>query len=312
MKARALANLTAPQPMARLAFIRILVPLAILGYLSLRMMHSADWLSVEGFSVPFRGQYDWRKPFHIDPLPVWAAWSVSAILLVSGLALSFGFLTRYSGGIFGAALIYVTLADRLASFTVNKLGVVLIVALCFTPCHQAWSLDARLSRKGKAVPTLATWGNVRFFQILLVLMYCMTGVAKWKGEWLSEPMLLWTHLHGSYQTGAGYLMARNLPMEIWPFLRWVVLAFELLAPLWFLMPWTRLPALYIGLGMHFFIGLMFGPVVWFALLMAVLLLGCFSPESWLTGILDAPRRTLRALVSRSRNKPVAEAGRYQG
>ena len=29
------------------------------------------------------------------------------------------------------------------------------------------------------------------------------------------------------------------------------------------------------------VGLMFGPVVWFALLMSGLLIGCYAPERWL-------------------------------
>jgi hypothetical protein len=33
-------------------------------------------------------------------------------------------------------------------------------------------------------------------------------------------------------------------------------------------------------GMHILIGLMFGPVIWFALLMIALLLASYLPESW--------------------------------
>jgi hypothetical protein len=53
------------------------------------------------------------------------------------------------------------------------------------------------------------------------------------------------------------------------------------APLWFAMRWTRMPALVVGLGMHTMIGLMFGPVIWFALLMGGILVACFAPASYL-------------------------------
>jgi hypothetical protein len=43
--------------------------------------------------------------------------------------------------------------------------------------------------------------------------------------------------------------------------------------------------------MHAMIGLMFGPVVWFALLMASLLAACFLPEPWLLRLF---RRSERA------------------
>jgi hypothetical protein len=55
----------------------------------------------------------------------------------------------------------------------------------------------------------------------------------------------------------------------------MVLTFELGAPLWFAMKRTRGVAFLFGLGMHAMIGLMFGPVVWFALL-----LGGWAPDAW--------------------------------
>jgi len=50
-------------------------------------------------------------------------------------------------------------------------------------------------------------------------------------------------------------------------LRALVLAFEVLAPLWFALRWTRAPALVCTLAMHVGIALMFGAVAWFAILM---------------------------------------------
>jgi hypothetical protein len=61
----------------------------------------------------------------------------------------------------------------------------------------------------------------------------------------------------------------------------VTLAFEALAPLWFALQRTRPYALAWGLAMHAMIGLMFGPVIWFSLLMASLLVACFGPLRWL-------------------------------
>jgi len=271
----------APQPLERLVFLRIFTPLAILGFLSLRMAHPGDWLSMEGFAIPDLNGPEWRQPLYLSPLPVWAAWMVCGILAVSALMLSAGFRTPWVAGIFAATLTYVTLADRMSAFTVNKLGSVLILALIFTPCGKSHGVDAWLdAKKGRLPPTHCTWGNIRFFQALLLVMYAMSGVAKWNGDWLGEPMLLWTHLHDSYQTAASYFAARHFPEGVWPVLRWVVLGFELLAPLWFILPWTRIPALFTGLGMHLFIGLFFGPVIWFSLLMSVLLFACFAPISW--------------------------------
>ena len=40
------------------------------------------------------------------------------------------------------------------------------------------------------------------------------------------------------------------------------------------------------------IGLMFGPVIWFALLMSTLLMGCYVPERWLAAPSGARHRRL--------------------
>jgi hypothetical protein len=68
-----------------------------------------------------------------------------------------------------------------------------------------------------------------------------------------------------------------LPGGAWTVLQWLTLLFEVGAPLWFALRPTRTAALVAGLGMHVMIGLMFGPVVWFALLMSAMLVGCYAP-----------------------------------
>ena len=288
--ARAGAIAFAPQAFVRLRFLRVWLPLAILGFLSSRILHAAEWLSAAGFQVPDLGRRDWRQPLYLAPLPVWAAWGLCAVLALSGLALSAGVKPRISALLFALGLFYVTLADRLEAFTVNKLGSVLALALFLVPT--VWRADPADRASAGATPgeravnrvpadAKVTWGNVRFFQLLVVILYCASGICKWKGDWLTHPYVLWTHMQDSYQTPFSYHVAALMPLAAWRPLQYVVLGFEVLAPLWLLLPWTRLPALCLGLGIHAFIGLGFGPVVWFVILMAALLMGCFAPESWL-------------------------------
>jgi hypothetical protein len=116
-------------------------------------------------------------------------------------------------------------------------------------------------------------------------MYFGSGMAKLRGGWLSDPNVIWSHLHDSYQTSVTYFLARAVPPIAWTLFQYVTLAYEAGAPLWFAMRRTRLPALFVGLGMHATIGLMFGPVIWFSLLMSVLLLASFAPLPWLTAAL---------------------------
>ena len=278
--ARVASPLTAPQPIERLEFIRILAPLAILGFLASRFVHVEHWLTEVGFVVPPRAVADYRQPLYIPPIPVWLAVVVALVTVASGLATSLGYRTRWSSGVFASLLAYLALADRLEAFTVNKLGTVVAIALFASPSGSRFSVDDWLRSKradGAPAPTLVSWGNVRFFQALLAFMYLASGIAKSKGGWFSEPNVIWSHLHDSYQTTFTYFLATSVPAPAFTLFQYLTLAYELGAPLWFGVRRLRPIGLTLGLGMHASIGLMFGPVVWFSLLMMVLVFGSFAP-----------------------------------
>jgi uncharacterized membrane protein YphA (DoxX/SURF4 family) len=276
-------SFTAPQPIERLAAIRLFAPLGIIGFLWSRFAHVEHWLTDVGFVVPDLGRDDYRQPLYIPPVPTWLAWGVAGLTVLAGLATSVGYKTRWASGTFAALLAYLALADRLEAFTVNKLGTVIAVALFATPCGARYSVDARLARGSEIAetPTHVTWGNVRFFQALLVVMYTASGIAKLKGGWLDSPHAIWTHLHDSYQTELTYFMASTAPASAWTVFQYLTLAYETLAPVWFGSSKTRRVALFVGLGMHATIGAMFGPVIWFSWLMIVLLLSSFAELQWL-------------------------------
>jgi uncharacterized membrane protein YphA (DoxX/SURF4 family) len=262
----------------------MLLPLAILAFLSSRLIHALDWLTTAGFQVPNLGGGDYRQPLYLPPLPAAAAIALAILTVVAGLLLSAGLFTRVCAVVFAACAVYLALADRLAAFTVSKLGSVAMVALACTPIGSRLSIDAWLRRRrdpAAKLPTHVPAGNIRFFQTLLVVMYLGSGICKLRGDWIDQPLVLWTHLHDSYQTAFTWAVARFTPGAVWAALRWVVLVFEVGAPVWFLVPATRPFALAVGFSLHVMIGLCFGPVLWFALLMMVLLLAGFAPARWL-------------------------------
>lgn len=272
--------LFAPQPIVRLELIRVLVPLALLGFLSSRLIHADEWLSKTGFHVPDMHGNDWRQALYLPPLPSWAAWCVAASIVVSALALSAGYKTRAAAAALTTLLVYVVLADRLETFTVTKLGPVLCLALFLSPAGARYGIDAwRRHRLAPNLPqpTHVSGGSVRFFQIFLVVFYSGSGIAKLNGDWTTANVL-WSHVHDNYETSVSHLVQRVLPAAAWGFLQWVTLTFEVGAPLWFALPWTRTIALCVGLGMHAMIGLMFGPVIWFSCLMSALLVACYFPK----------------------------------
>ncbi len=271
--------LFAPQPIERLELARILLPLVVLGFLSTRLIHADYWIGTRGFHVP-RLDGNWRQPLYLPPVTPLTAWLVAALTTLSGLALAAGFCTQPAAALFAALLAYLALADRLEAFTVSKLAPTLALTLCLSSAGARYGVDAwRRARRQPRLPppTHVSGGAVRFFQLLLVVMYSGSGMAKLRGGWLEGPTLF-SHLHDSYQTGVTCFLIRTLPAGAWTALQLSTLAFEVGAPLWFALPWTRRPALAAGLTMHALIGLMFGPVIWFALLMAALLVVGYLPE----------------------------------
>jgi hypothetical protein len=276
--------LFAPKPIARLVIVRIFAPLAIMGFMSHRIIHADDWLSDAGFRVPTE-IWDWRQPLPIPGIPVWLAWAIAIVFALSALATCAGFCTRWSASIFAAIAIYVALADRLAAFTVSKLAPMIGIALALTPSGVTGSVDAWLRKKKDALvklPTRVSGGCVSFFQVFLPVFYFSSGIAKAKGAWWGDNWyVLWSHVHDSYQTHFSYWLAGVMPTWMWPILQITVLVYELGSPIWFSLKWTRTPALIYGLGMHLMIGLMFGPVIWFSVLMMTLLVASYAPMKWL-------------------------------
>jgi len=300
--ARTPSDFNAPQPIERLEFVRLLAPLSILGFLSSRLVHVEHWLTSVGFVVPPRAFADYRQPLYIPPIPVWLAFLVAIATVLSGLATSLGYRTRWASGIFAALLAYLALADRLEAFTVSKLGTVVAIALFASPAGARFSVDAWLRCRQKPetrLPTHVQWGNVRFFQALLAFMYLGSGIAKWKGGWPSDPHVIWSHLHSSYQTGFTYFLASTVPAAGFTLFQYLTLVYEMGAPIWFGLRRLRPVGLAFGLAMHASIGLMFGPVVWFSLLMMVLLLGSFAPLPWLTRPLEAAWAKVTEIVGAS-------------
>jgi uncharacterized membrane protein YphA (DoxX/SURF4 family) len=281
-----------PVPVLRIEIVRIGAPIAVLGFMSTRIAHADEWIGGAGFRVPDLGG-DWRQPLYIPALPSWAAWAVAAAMVVSGLACCLGVKTRASALVFASTLAFVALSDRLASYTETKLSPVVMLAVACSPAGARLGVEAWWKRRksGKSPKKLRPSGAVRFIQLLVVVIYSASGIAKARGDWLKVPLVLWSHVHDSYQTSVAFALASFLPGWTWTLLQGVVLAFELLAPLWFGLSRTRTWAVFFGLSMHAMIGLMFGPVRWLSLTMMTLLAAGYLPERPL-GWLDALARRL--------------------
>jgi hypothetical protein len=286
-----------PVPVLRLELVRFAAPLAILGFMSSRIAYADEWLGDGGFRVPDLGVADPRQPLYLPALPGWAAWWVAAAFVASGLALSLGFHARRAAWVFAGVAAYVALSDRLAAFSVSKMAPVVGVALALSPCGMRFGIDAWRKRRADPelrLPTHVASGSVRFFQILIPTIYCASGIAKARGDWLHQPFVLWSHLHGTYQTAVTIFLANLLPAFAWTLFQVFTLVLETFAPLWFGWARSRPVAVLAAASMHAMIGLMFGPVRYFAMLMTTLIVASHFSAERLERAEKRLRRSLRA------------------
>jgi uncharacterized membrane protein YphA (DoxX/SURF4 family) len=195
-------RLLEPEPVLRLEIVRILAPLATLGFMSSRLAHADEWITAVGFQVPEMTVPDYRQPLYLSPLSVHAAWLLAAVMVVSGLAVSAGFRPRVAAVVFATALAYVALHDRLEAFTVSKLSPAVMLALAASPCGSRFGVDAWLRRRRDpeaSLPRYVAAGAPRFFQVSIPVFYSGSAIAKARGDWLTHPLVLWTHVHDSYR-----------------------------------------------------------------------------------------------------------------
>ncbi|HEY1955584.1 MAG TPA: HTTM domain-containing protein [Polyangiaceae bacterium] len=282
--------LETPVPLARLALVRIVLPLVVLGFMSARLAHASHWIGDAGFRVPDLGDH-WAQPLYVPALPAWAAWTVAVAMIASGLLTSVGLKTRASALVFAATLVFCALSDRLAAFSVSKLSPTLILAVAAGPAERVLSVDAWLHKRrtGKKWKSERPCGSIRFLQLVPLTIYMASGIAKARADWLHEPLVLYSQIHGSYQTWIAYSLARAIPSWLWTTLQGTVLVFESTAPITFAIRKTRPYALVFGLGMHAMIALMFGPVVWFSLLMMTVLAAGWMPDRFFALMTPAAR-----------------------
>ncbi len=271
----------APMPAVRIEFVRVFAPLATLGFMSMRLIHADEWLGEAGFRVPKLPHVP-HQPLWIPPLPNDLAWLLVTVMVVSGLLTSAGYRTRKSALVFASTLVFVALSDRPSAFTVSKISPVIMIAIACSPAGNRFGFDAwtRLRQGEELGPAIVPLAPIRFLQAFLSTFYCASGVAKAGSDWLTTPLVLYSHLHDSYQTIVSFLAAQYIPGPVWTPLQYSVLVYEMGAPILFAYKHTRLPTVLYGVSMHIGIGLMFGPVEWFAMLMITLILGSYAPDGW--------------------------------
>lgn len=239
----------APMPAIRLDAFRQALLFTLVLYMLARWMHAAEWLTAVGFH-PSPAADRINAP-QLPLLPVqWLP--LLGVGLFGSLALAiFGWLRRPATVVALLLVIYVSLVDPIAAFTLNRLYIFSLVLFALAPAADADD-------------TIPAW-PVRILQLNLVLHYATSGVCKaLRGDWLTHSDVLWAQLQNIYMTDAAALIVRVTPMWAMTLLQHLAFGFELFAPLLFGLRRLRPYALVIGLAMHVVIAVTMYQLIYFS------------------------------------------------
>lgn len=258
--ARASAWALGPVPAIRLESFRWTTTLALFIYTLAWSLEAREWLTTAGFHVSPEASRGLQIPV---PLLGSGALPVFLILYIGSMvAILLDLRPRLFSYVVFAGLLYVTTADRLASFSMNKLALVAWLVLLLAPWPKRTVDDATPSEDP---PQLRSAWPLRILQGTVLLQYFGAGVCKLRGGWLSSSKTLWLQAQDVYMTDLSAWMVRELPGWAWAGMQHGALAFELLAPILFCVRRLRPLGFAWGLAMHLGIGLMMYRVGYFSL-----------------------------------------------
>jgi hypothetical protein len=246
---------------------------SLLFYVVTWLRHGPEWLTEAGFH-PSSSVYAPRLPLLSEAL----LWPFALVYCGAALSIALrptaGRHLRIATAAVLGGTIYITLADPVSAFTLNRLFIVGFLVLLLAPSP-------------RSEPPRQTAWPVRVLQGTLILQYLGAGACKalW-GDWLDRSDVLWTQVQGVFMTDVAAALVRWLPPWGWTTIQHLALGFEVAAPVLFLVRRLRPVAFVLGLGMHAIIAATMAQLIWFSLQMA-----CFY-------LLFVEPRRLRAIAVR--------------
>jgi hypothetical protein len=260
--ARALRWGLGPVPAVRLESFRWTLTLALLVYTLAWSMDAAEWLTGASYHVSPAASHGLQLPV---PLLSPAVLPVFLVVYIGSMvAILLDLRPRVFSYVVFAGLAYVTAADRLAAFSMNKLALVSWLVLLLAAWPKPPTSDSASETRDQPACLRSAW-PVRVLQATLLLQYFGAGICKLRGDWLSSSKVLWLQAQDVYMTDLSAWMVRELPLGLWATLQHASLGFELLAPVLFCVRRLRPLGIGFGLAMHLGIGLMMYRVGFFSL-----------------------------------------------
>lgn len=231
-----------------------------------------EWLTHVGFhpSAAVDAANSPQVPLLPPELLPWAG-----VLFFGALAaFIFGIKRSVTTWIVLACILYTTYADRISSFTINRLYIITFLIFAIAPRPRA------PAKKDADEPALQIAWPLRMVQVLLVSHYFASALCKmFQGHWLEADDVLWTQVQGFYMTDFAAWLVRTLPDWTWAGMQHQALAFELLAPLLFGIRRLRPLAFVWGIAFHLVIALSMYRLIFFSAQMIALYL-VFVPPEW--------------------------------
>jgi hypothetical protein len=227
--------------------------------------HASEWLTAVGYH-PSPAVDPYYAP-HVPLLPPAALAPFLAVYVGAMLAVIFGWARRAATWVVLAGVVYVSLADPISAFTINRLYVFGFLLLALAPCPPRHDSEA----------TIPAW-PIRVLQLSLLIHYVASGLCKaLRGDWLTHTDVLWVQIQGVYRTEAAAWLLGVLPAGAWTILQHAALWFELLAPLLLVPKRLRPLGFLLGVGLHVVVAVTMYQLVYFSLQMISLYLVFVEP-----------------------------------
>ncbi len=227
----------------RLDTFRVCLAITLLIYQGVWWRHAKEWLTSAGFHVSSEaaGGYGPVAPLLAEGvLPLFGLLHFGAILCVI-----VGWRLRFTIPMALVLVIYVTYADPLTAFTLNRLYIASLAILAFGPGGMYWTID-------RPAGPASVW-PVRVHQATLVIQYFTAGWCKAvHGDWVANPYVMWSQSQGWYMTDIASWALRTAPAGLFSWMQYMALSFELAAPLLFMV--RRLRPIGYAFGFIFHVG----------------------------------------------------------
>jgi hypothetical protein len=257
--------LTQPVPAERLAALRIGLAAVLLHDLFTTYVgHVGEYFAPDSlggrvlFAYNLNTKQPWKWTFH----EVWN-WSLlgaadEAVLqwamlgfVAATFCLMIGFLTRVSAAFAWAlSLSFANLNGYIDNAGDQVRGIILFY-LMLCPAGAVWSVDAWLRhRRAGSSPRVKVYPWVlRLLFLQLVLIYFLNGLSKVVHEDWRDGRSLYFVLTDLSLSRLSYAQF-PVPFLATRLMTWAVLVWEAGFPLWVALPWTRKPALWMGVAFH--------------------------------------------------------------